>query len=204
MPGGSAELENFRFLLGNALQLLTPVLREQGQNGILAEHALEGSVNGHRMRGRADLLLFDLEDKPSVVDIKWGRAEDRRRSMQDGLHVQLLAYAAMVRELTGTWPTLAYFIVKTARLLTAQAEALLPGETVRKLEDEPSALLWRRLLKSFDWRMEQLRRGVLAVCDVAEGGEAPPPHPPPDGMPPIAPEKRHDPYLHLDGWEETR
>ena len=203
MPGRSAELENFRFLLRNALQRLSPVLLEQGRNGIHAEHALEGSVNGHRMRGRADLLLFDRDNEPSVIDMKWGRAEDRRRSMQAGLHIQLLAYAAMVHELTGKWPTLAYFIVKTARMLAAPAEARLPAETVRREEDEPSALLWQRLLKSFDWRMQQLRRGVLAVGDAPEGDESIP-HPPADGLPPVAPGRRHDPYLHLDGWEETR
>ncbi len=202
MPGKSAELENFRFRLRRAVERLVPVLREYGSGGVKAEHRLEGSLNGFPMQGRADLLLFGRDNALSVIDMKWGRLNDRRRSMQQGMHIQLLAYAAMVNETYECWPLLAYFIVKNTRLLASGGERSLSGEVTRKPDDEPSDVLWRRVTRSFEWRMEQLQQGILAVESAVEDDD-PRLLPPADGLRLTPRDDRYDPCRFLEGWEAT-
>ncbi|MCG8430249.1 MAG: PD-(D/E)XK nuclease family protein, partial [Candidatus Omnitrophica bacterium] len=200
MPGRSAEMENLRFLLHRALEQLNPVLQAVGSNGIRAEYALDGSLSGNRLRGRADLLLYDRNNQPSVVDMKWGRAEERRKNLQQGLHIQLLAYASMVHEKTGQWPSLAYFIVKNARLLVAPSAATLPGEVVRHEDDESPGSLWQRVINSFDWRMAQLQAGFFSVADTGDTGN-PMLIPPVEGLPLAPGDNPYNPYRFLEGWE---
>jgi hypothetical protein len=203
MPGGSAELESLRFRLMYALRRLYPVLQEHGTNGILAEQRMEGTLNGYKMRGRADLLLFNSNDDPLVIDMKWGRSEDRRKNLERGMHIQLLAYAAMVHERTGRWPSLAYYIIKSGRLLATGERGSIPGEPVRQKNEESSGMLWQRLTKSFDWRLDQVRQGILSVGGANDPGD-PLLIPPDDGLPLIPSDDQHNPYRFLEGWEGTQ
>lgn len=203
MPGRSAELETLRFRLFQALDRLYPVLQEYGTQDIHAEQRLEGSLNGNRMRGRADLLLFNGKGASLIIDMKWGRGEDRRKSLEQGMHIQLLAYGAMVKERAENWPSLAYYIIKSSRLFATGERGVVPGELVRQKDGESSGMLWQRVTRSFDWRMDQVRQGILFV-----GGESEPLDPllmPPDnGLPLVSKDDSYNPYRFLEGWEVTQ
>ncbi len=203
VPGSSAELETLRFRLLYALRRLHPVLLEYGNNGIHAEHRLEGELNGYKMRGRADLLLFKSKDEPVVIDMKWGRSEDRRKSLERGMHVQLLAYAAMVQQRTGHWPLLGFYIMKNAQLFVAGERNPISGEPVRQKNRESSEMLWQRVTKSFDWRLDQVREGILFVGGTSEFPD-PLLVPPDDGLPLVPKGDSYNPYRFLEGWEITQ
>jgi len=200
MPGRGAELENLRQRLRLAVSRLFPVLREQGSSKMHAEHRLDGSFACGRMRGRADLLLFSRGGDASVIDMKWGGAEIRRKSLERGTHVQLLAYAAMVEQKTGQWPVLAYYIMKNARLFATKDGFFVFGEAARGEEDEPSEAIWQRVLDSFSWRMDQISQGILVLAGAKPGednGLAPPP-----ALATLAAiDVPYNPYGFLEGWE---
>ncbi len=200
MPGKSAELETLRYRLRLAIGRLLPVLQKYGAGVMHAEYGLEGSLNGLRMLGRADLVLFDRNNAPSVIDMKWGRGEERRKSLLQGMHIQLLAYAAMVQEETGRWPSLVYYILKNGRFLATGEGCFTSGELVRKQKDEQSEALWQRVTRSFVWRMDQMREGTLFV-----GGESdtddPMPMPPDEGLTLTRKDDPYNPYRFLEGWE---
>ncbi|MBL6956726.1 MAG: PD-(D/E)XK nuclease family protein [Chlorobium phaeobacteroides] len=201
MPGRGAELENLRQRLRFAVSRLLPVLREQGSSTMYAEHRLEGSFAGGRMRGRADLLLFSRGGEASVIDMKWGGGELRRKSLERGTHVQLLAYAAMVEQKTGLWPVLAYYIMKDSRLFATKEGVFSFGEAVRGEGEASSQAIWRRVLESFSWRMDQIKEGILALAGSDEASEcAPPP-----GLEALAAiDVPYNPYRFLEGWESCQ
>ncbi len=204
MPGKGAELENLRRRLRQAVLRLLPVLHEQGGGSIYSERTLEGSFHDLGMKGRADLLLFDREGEPSIIDMKWGGDRLHRSTMRQGTHVQLLAYAAMVRQETGRWPAVAYYVISTAGLLADRNRFFAFGEAVRKKEDESSEVLWQRVLTSFAWRKSQVEKGILPVTSRASEDAGAEFAFPPDGLDLSAAGDPWNPYCFLEGWEEYR
>ena len=205
MPGRGTELENMRLRIRLAVDRLLTLLKEQGSGSIHAEQPLQGSLPGYVMKGRADLLLVDRNGEPSVIDLKWGSADRYMKSLRQGTHIQLLAYAAMVVE-NGEkcWPALAYYIMKNSRILASRNVFFAFGEALRTEDDEPSEALWLRVLESFSWRMDQIEQGIVSVGGAEKEDNLPDLSPPSSGIAPSAVDDPYNPYRFLEGWEEHR
>ncbi len=201
MAGRSGDLEAVRLRIRHALHHLLPVLETQGSGSIYAEQRLEGPFPGGTLYGYTDLLLTDQQGAPSVVDIKWGGATRRRRSLASGTHLQLLVYARLVFHATGRWPALAYYIASRGELLADCSGFFATGKAVRTENDEPASLLWQRVLASFEWRRRQLESGFLAVSGHGDGDDAND-VPPPEALNPVAGSGPYNPFRYLEGWGE--
>ncbi len=202
-PGRGADLETLRLTARRAVYGLLPVLMERGAQRMDSETELQGNVAGSVMNGRADLFLVDRDGKPSVIDMKWGSTEERRKSLKEGTHLQLLAYAAMAARQDRDWPALAWYIIRKSRLIadrkgfSAEAEVVVPGK------GESSEALWHRVLDSFLWRKALMEKGILPIAGVeVDDDEA---VAPPEGVIGFRTgDDLYNPYRFLEGWEAHR
>jgi hypothetical protein len=198
MPGKGSELEGVRIRIRQAIAGLLPFLQKQGASRMETEYELKGTFPGGSLHGFADLLLFDREGRPSLIDMKWGGAESYRKSLAEGTHLQLIIYAGLVRQQTGKWPAIAYYMLGRAQLI-AQREDLFEGASVvRNSSGQSTAELWDRFLVSFAWRLDQLRQGSIEVAPETADELMPVPE---EGLKPVLLNKEYNPYRTLEGWE---
>jgi len=87
------------------------------------------------LKGTPDLVVMGVDDGkpfPFVIDHKTGREEHRRTLLRLGVPLQLLAYARLVGDKAMAPPGFGYFIIRSRRLLTADARVrgveLVPAE----------------------------------------------------------------------------
>jgi hypothetical protein len=87
------------------------------------------------LKGTPDLVVMGVDDGrpfPFVIDHKTGREDHRRTLLRLGVPLQLLAYARLVGDKAMAPPGVGYFIIRSRRLLTADARLrgveLVPAE----------------------------------------------------------------------------
>ncbi len=150
--------------------------------------------------GSIDLLLKDQSGRDIILDVKWGGGKYREDELRQNIHLQLAVYAWMRKCMTRSaqWPPQAFFIVDDARFL-AQDQATFPSATPCPNRDgETTADLWRRFEVTWNWRRDQLDRGLIEMtiegAEPDEDSEAPE-----DGMKLEDHADRFNDYLRLDG-----
>jgi hypothetical protein len=82
-------------------------------------------------------------------------------------YLQLAVYAQLVHQNEQRWPALGYFIVRDSRLLVLDSD-FFPEATVEQPANGENALqFWQRVETTWQWRREQLDRGLIevSVCD---------------------------------------
>ncbi|MBI1949292.1 MAG: PD-(D/E)XK nuclease family protein [Deltaproteobacteria bacterium] len=169
-----------REAIARAAGRLVEVLADRGLRVRDVERELVVEKDGRAVRGRPDLVVGD---PLVVVDIKSGRDAEHRRALEAGRAVQLIAYAALVRATEQRWPELAYFMVRSGRLLTTSVA--LGGE---QAFDPPLTVeqAYRRLKHAVQQAERALADGVVtapgvgaaeaSASDVVEGPlHVPPP-----------------------------
>ena len=164
------------------------------------EPLLQGTFTGGLLSGRADLLLTNGGGQQAVIDMKWAGEKKYASKLASNSHLQLALYGELLRQQTGAWPDLAYFILNDAQLL-AVSNDFFPGARVvarqKGGEDEGAAHLWLRFLETWKWRRAQLDEGRIEVAlTVDEASDAPG-----SGMVLEALNQRYNDYLALAGWE---
>ena len=119
---------------------------------------------GGVLEGRLDLLLQRPADGLRLVlDAKWTRSGKRyRESLALDRSVQLSAYAWLA-EVLGQPVTAGYFLIRQARLHTAQAEPIA-GAAVDGA-DLPRT--WVRVLRSYAAALDEVKEGHLVAAGVA-------------------------------------
>ncbi|TNJ36966.1 PD-(D/E)XK nuclease family protein [Prosthecochloris vibrioformis] len=189
MPGRGGEYQKLRYRLKSAVDALLPVLLQFGASRVESEYYMKGGIGSEELAGIADLLLFDAAGRPLVIDMKWGGAEQRRKSLDAGRHVQLLVYASLVFQEKGRWPDLAYYIL-------SKGEMLVPHAPAASASPEK---LWERLQMTYEYRVSRLAAGELCSALNSDAGEC-------DGdlpeqaLLPLPRESRFNPYRYLHGW----
>lgn len=173
---------------------------------VTPEMEVEGTFTGGLLAGYADLIL-EREDSSGVnraiIDMKWSGFKKYSKKLTDNRHIQLTLYAELLRQKTGTWPALGYFIFDEARLLAPDDQLFVHARQFKAANGENSALLWQRFLKSWAWRRQQLDAGRIEVAleRIPEDDDSEPPEAA------IAPEylnADYNDYLHLAGWENAQ
>ena len=206
MPGRSADLAGFRHRLHRAMSELRRHLALAGVRMVTPEMEVEGTFTGGLLAGYADLIL-EREDSSGVnraiIDMKWSGFKKYSKKLTDNRHIQLTLYAELLRQKTGTWPALGYFILDEARLLAQDDQLFAHARQFKAANGENSALLWQRFLKSWAWRRQQLDAGRIEVAleRIPEDDDSEPPEAA------IAPEylnADYNDYLHLAGWENAQ
>jgi ATP-dependent helicase/nuclease subunit B len=112
-----------RETIAQAASAITEALHARG----LTVHAVEQDValgsEGRVLKGRPDLVVRSTVDGGlAVIDFKSGSDSDRLRALEQGTAVQLALYAQLVRGRDAPWPAIAYFQIRSRRLLTTAPE----------------------------------------------------------------------------------
>lgn len=179
VPGRITEKDEFLINVQRSLWNLIENLIRAKVKSISMEYAVEGNFVGGNLVGNIDLLVTNAEGKEAVVDIKWGGFKYRKESFEDETYLQLATYAQMRQQANKSWPDLAYFIIKDARLLALDTNYFPDALQVKPSSGGANtAALWQRVEQAWKWRREQMDRGLIEVTvqnteptDQSNGGD---------------------------------
>lgn len=191
LRGREIELERGRRLVGGAAAALLRHLRAGGWSIVGAEQELEGSFQGHRLEGRADLVLHRRSDGVrAVLDLKLSGFKYRHGELSHGRGLQLALYASMLGRVDGKLPPAAYLLLDDGQLLTVTPQAFpgsLPvdGPSLEETLDAAGEALarWKKAFaagqvpattEDSGWE-EEMSNVVGAIPDEDEPGRYPPP-----------------------------
>jgi RecB family exonuclease len=201
MPGRRGDYERLRSALGRALE---EIQRQFGAAGIdLVEPArdLVGKFPGGDLEGQADLVVRNTSGQRAIVDMKWAGANYYQDRLAKNRHLQLAVYAEMLRQETGAWPQVSYFILEASRLLAPDRGFFPEARPVQSRATGSTPLLWNQFIAAWQWRRSQIDAGMIEVA--IEGIEPTPESvgPPAALEPEELPEAYND-YRWLAGWED--
>jgi RecB family exonuclease len=198
MPGRQKDLESFRAKAQAAMHELRLQLQAADIIAVQTEVLLEGQFIGGKLEGSCDLLLTNNKGQHAIIDMKWSGDEAYRKKLAHNRHLQLALYGEILRQKTGAWPRLAYFLISNAELIATEQDYFPDARLVRKdksVNDEGAAALWQRFLKTWRWRRDQLDQGLIEVA-LAEDEESQPPE---DALSLEILNPTYSPYLVLAG-----
>lgn len=162
-PGRQAEKEEFITTIARALGELVRQLGLAGVASVRMESPFTGRFKGGAIGGVIDLIATKPSGETAVLDLKWGGFDYRRQMLVDSSYLQLGVYAQLLFQNEKRHPALGYFILRNARLLMLDSD-FFPDATVEKPANGENALeLWQRVEATWQWRRDQLDRGLIEV-----------------------------------------
>jgi hypothetical protein len=200
MRGRRANLEAFRMRFRISLLQLHENLRAAGAIRVEPEKYLEGATPLGALRGSSDLVITLADGREAIIDMKWAGNAKYRDKLSAQSHVQLAIYARLIENNTSAWPAVGYFILREPELLTT-SDTVFPGATPILVPGASTALLWDRIMATWQWRRTQIQAGALEC--VMEGLEPTTASQPPSGT--LTIEELNPLYnacTHLAGWNE--
>lgn len=199
MPGRRTDLENLRITLRRALLELRRLLASSGVTQADAECQLSGTFAGGPMAGSSDLVLSKADKSQAIVDLKWA-GKNHKIKLEENRHLQLAIYGELLRQATGRWPKVAYFLLSQAKLLIRDNDFFTGIQPVQDRTGENTAQLWERFLVTWTWRQAQFAEGRYeVVLDKSDEDES---RPPDDGLGIDVLNAAYNDCLTLAGWGE--
>lgn len=162
--GREPERNAFLNRVKNAAWNLVSLLRSNGWTVAHTELELEGHFGGIPVRGKADLVL-QRDGEQAIVDLKWSGAKRRKELIQNGEDLQLVLYARLLPP-EGQWPHTAYFILEEGKMIARNAKAFKEAIVAGTGGDDHAAAcaaIFEKMEKTFAWRMDQVRRGIVEL-----------------------------------------
>lgn len=201
MPGRGADLEGFRYRLLQSVQALRQQVAKAGVARVEPEMALTGSFPGGELSGFADLMMEKTGGERAIVDMKWSGAKKYPDKLKQNAHLQLAIYAELLRQKTGAWPSVAYYVLDRGRLFAPDDRAFPAAEVVASDSGENTAQLWQRFVASWKWRKAQIEDGAFEVAleSIPETDESVPPE---EAMAPEYLNESYNDCRALAGWEQ--
>lgn len=201
MEGRGADLATLRHRALRALTRLRTHFINADIAAVTAEQELAGHFAGGALGGSADLVLTTAQGHRAIVDMKWSGGKKYPEQLKANRHLQLAIYAELLRQDSGSWPSVAYFILEPARLLTPDDRTF--GDSERVPANLPSSTpeLWRSFTEAWKWRQAQLSEGLFEVAleSIEEDEDSTPPE---QAMPMEYLNESYNDYLALAGWEQ--
>ncbi|MBN8519683.1 MAG: PD-(D/E)XK nuclease family protein [Candidatus Accumulibacter sp.] len=199
-PGRGADLEGFRYRLHHSMRSLRYQVAKAGMVQVLPERGVAGQFPGGELAGSADLVMRNGRGERAIVDMKWSGIKKFPDKLKRNRHLQLAIYAELLRQETGAWPSVAYYILDRARFLAPDDRAFPDAEVVPSADGENTAQLWQRFLATWRWRVAQIQSGqievVLDAIPATEDSE-----PPAEAMTMETLNEAYNDYRALAGWE---
>lgn len=201
MEGRRADLATLRHRVLRAMNQLRTHFAKAGASTVSAEQALAGQFAGGALAGSADLVLTNADGHRAIVDMKWSGGKKYPEQLKANRHLQLAIYAELLRQDTGSWPSVAYFILEPARLLTPDDHAFSDSEQVPANPPGTLPELWSSFTEAWKWRQAQITARLFEVAlESIEEDEAS--TPPERAMPMEYLNEAYNDYLALAGWEQ--
>lgn len=201
MPGRRADYESLHSTLWRALEEIQRQFMAAEIEVVEPERDLAGKFPGGVLEGKADLVVRNKSGRQAIVDMKYAGANSYQDRLAKNRHLQLALYAQMLRQETGAWPHVSYFILEASRLLSPDSEFFPEGRSVQSQNTGATPQLWEQFLTAWKWRRSQIDRGVIEVA--VEGIEPTPESESPPGA--LATEelaKAYNEFYWLAGWED--
>jgi hypothetical protein len=202
MHGRQSDFESLRYRLRRALTSMLAQFKAADVVQVQSELELKGHYSGGEIKGYADLVLANRKGKHAIVDMKWWGTKKYTGKLVDNRHLQLGIYAELMRQQTGKWPDVAYYILAEAKLFAQHDDYFPEGFKVNKKIDESTPHLWERFKKSHAWRAELLKQGIIEVAleHIEETEHSVQPE---DGLGAEYLNPAYNEYLTLSGWRQA-
>jgi len=202
MHGRGSDLEGLRYRLRRTLITMLAQFKAAEVTEVQSELELKGHYSGGEIKGYADLVLTNRKGKHAIVDMKWWGTKKYTGKLVENSHLQLGIYAELMRQKTGKWPDVAYYILAEAKLFAQHDDYFPEGIKVNKKIEESTPHLWERFKKSHAWRAELLKQGKIEVVleRIEESDESVTPE---DGLTPEYLKPEYNDYLTLSGWRKA-
>ncbi|WP_242031569.1 PD-(D/E)XK nuclease family protein [Pseudomonas fluorescens] len=201
MDGRGADLASFRHRVRRALKQLLTHFSAASVQSVICETQLEGQFAGGVLAGSADLIITKADGHQAVVDMKWAGGKTYPDQLKGNRHLQLAIYAELLRQTTGSMPSVGYFILDSARLLTPDDRAFADSECIPANPPGTTRELWQSFTSTWAWRQAQIAGGEFEVA--LEGIEKDELSVPPAGAMSMEYLKEsYNHYLALAGWEQ--
>lgn len=168
LPGAAALLAMARAATVESARQLVSHLENAGLSVKAIETPVSGKAFGLDFEGRPDLVA----GSPTVViDLKWGGETYHLEDLLKGTATQLAAYAHLLRS-GGKWPAVAFFILRSQRMMALQPTKLKDAEPI----EGPSAeTTWKAFEQSVAVQRDQIGEGRIVAPGVPdEDGEGVP------------------------------
>jgi hypothetical protein len=113
----------------------------------------------------------------AIIDMKWSGVKKFPAKLKENRHLQLAIYAELLRQKTGNWPAVAYYILDQARFFAPNDLVLADADVVSSANGENIAQLWQRFVETWKWRRGQIATGLIEVAleGIEETEESAPP-----------------------------
>jgi len=201
MPGRRSDMENFRIKLRESMRQLRLQLKDAGIVQVRPEMELNGNYAGGEIVGYADLVLEKASAEQAIIDMKWSGAKKYPEKLKENRQLQLAIYGELLRQKSGAWPVVAYYILDCGQLFTIDNNFFPSAQTVRRTTGEGTAHLWLRFVETWKWRQEQIKAGKFEVVldGIPEDTDSVVPA---EGLPVEVLQPEYNDYLALAGWED--
>jgi len=199
-PGCGADIETLRYHLFQSMLHLQAQISKANIIRVLPEHAVSGHFLGGELAGSIDLVMENKRGNFVIVDMKWAGGTRYLEKLKKNSHLQLAIYAELLRQHSGQWPQVAYYILHRASFI-ASNESLFPGAQVVAGENgENIAQLWLRFIETWQWRVAQIKSGQfeVAIESVPITADSVPPE---QAMAMETLNEAYNDYSSLAGWE---
>ena len=201
MRGRHSDYERLRSVLCRALNEIQRQFVAANIEMAESERDLKGKFPGGDVEGQADLIVRNKSGLLAIVDMKWAGGRYRQEQFMKNRHLQLAVYAEMLRQETGMWPQISYFILETSQLLALDKNFFPEARLVQSGITGSTPLLWQQFVAAWKWRRSQLDAGMIEVVvdDIEPTLES---EAPSGALPPEVLPSDFDDYRWLAGWED--
>jgi hypothetical protein len=133
---------------------------------------------GGRLDGYVDLLVKNEKAQASVIDLKSGRMDEKRKELQSNVQLQLAIYGFLHRQNRAEWPSAAYFILNSGRMLV-QTKDYFPTASIVPAKAGAGGLetCWNEFVEMWRYRRALLDQGwielTLGITAAQNGNEFP-------------------------------
>jgi hypothetical protein len=201
MPGRRSDYERLRSALERAIGEIQRQFGAAGIDAVESERVLAGKFAGGDLEGQADLVVRNTSGQRAIVDLKWSGASYYQQRLAKNRQLQLAVYAEMLRQETGAWPQVSYFILEASRLLAPDKAFFPEARSVPSGAPGSAPPLWDQFTAAWQWRRSQFDAGMI---EVAIKGIEPTPEsaPPPGALVPEELPQAYNNYRWLAGWKD--
>ena len=161
--GKEPELAAYRKQLRNSILSFVHALRNNNWNVVATEETLVGKLGLNPIKGITDVVL-ERDGQFLIIDLKWGGKSFRETMFKNKEDIQLMLYSRYFGEETVWWDA-CFYIIKNGLFIT-RSEGLFDAAKVVSSKEEYLAVydeMYERLLKTLEWRSDQLAKGNLEL-----------------------------------------
>ena len=161
--GKEPDLVAFRKKLFYSIFSFIQAINNNRWKVVATEETLQGKLGINPVKGITDVVL-ERDGQFLIVDLKWGGKTFRKDMLKSKEDIQLMLYSKYFGDET-TWWDACFYVIRDGVFITRTPGLFDESELVSA--KEPYVQIYgdmhERLMKTLDWRYEQLAKGQLEL-----------------------------------------